>query len=128
LAQKYAERAAIAATIAKIEAAIPLLATRTQTAAQYRRTWFDDLDKAEPKAAGLKEELINADWRTKLQVLTALVDGVVQQLVVHTVGGAVTPRPSRCSWWYRSTAIWKSKRWYRAATLASCTPATRPRL
>jgi hemolysin D len=32
-----------------------------------------------------------ASERTKLQLLTAPVDGVVQQLAVHTVGGVVTP-------------------------------------
>ena len=35
--------------------------------------------------------MIKAEQRTKLQVLTAPVDGVVQQLAVHTVGGVVTP-------------------------------------
>jgi hemolysin D len=35
--------------------------------------------------------VIKAEQRTKLQVLTAPVDGVVQQLAVHTIGGVVTP-------------------------------------
>ena len=35
--------------------------------------------------------LKKAEKRTKLQDLTAPVDGVVQQLSVHTVGGVVTP-------------------------------------
>jgi membrane fusion protein, hemolysin D len=35
--------------------------------------------------------LIKARERTRVQVLTAPVDGVVQQLAVHTVGGVVTP-------------------------------------
>ena len=35
--------------------------------------------------------MIKAERRTKLQHLTAPVDGVVQQLAVHTVGGVVTP-------------------------------------
>ena len=144
IAQKQAERATTAATIAKIEATIPpltervevrkylmnkelgsklsylsdyqdligmqqevlvqkshyqeadaavaaLTETRTQTAAEYRRTWFDDLNKAEQKAAGLEQDVIKAEQRTRLQVLTAPVDGVVQQLAVHTVGGVVTP-------------------------------------
>jgi hemolysin D len=65
--------------------------TRAQTAAEYRRTLFDDLAKAEPKAAGLAQDLIKAEQRTRLQLLTAPVDGVVQQLAVHTVGGVVTP-------------------------------------
>jgi hemolysin D len=35
--------------------------------------------------------VIKAEQRTKLQRLTAPIDGVVQQLVVHTIGGVVTP-------------------------------------
>ena len=50
-----------------------------------------ELAKAEQKAAGLTQDVIKADRRTELQALTAPVDGVVQQLAVHTVGGVVTP-------------------------------------
>jgi hemolysin D len=144
VAQKEAERATTAATIAKIEATIPvvtqrvdvrkylvakeygsklqyltelqdlvglqqelvvqqshiheaeaavaaLVQTRAQTAAEYRRTRFEELTKAEQKAAGFAQDVIKAERRTKLQALTAPVDGVVQQLAVHTVGGVVTP-------------------------------------
>ena len=62
-----------------------------KTAAEYRRACFDELTKAEQKAAGLAQDVIKAEQRTKLQALTAPVDGVVQQLAVHTVGGVVTP-------------------------------------
>lgn len=65
--------------------------TRAQTEAEYRRMLFDDLGKVEPKAAALAQDLIKAEQRTKLQALTAPIDGVVQQLSVHTVGGVVTP-------------------------------------
>ena len=68
-----------------------LTETRAQTAAEYRRIKFDELTKAEQKAAGLAQDVIKAEQRTKLQALTAPVDGVVQQLAVHTVGGVVTP-------------------------------------
>jgi hemolysin D len=144
LAQKEAERATAQATIAKIQALIPLLQqqvdirkalfehetgsrvlylqtlqqlveqqqeldvqkskfdetaaavaaikeTRAQTEAEYRRTLYDDLAKDEPKAAGLAQDVIKAEGRTELQVLKAPVDGTVQQLAVHTVGGVVTP-------------------------------------
>jgi hemolysin D len=74
------------------EAAVAALGeTRTQTAAEYRRTRFEELTKAEQKAAGLAQDVIKAEQRTKLQALTAPVDGVVQQLAVHTVGGVVGP-------------------------------------
>jgi hemolysin D len=71
-----------------------LTETRAQTTAEYRRTRFEELAKAEEKAAGLAQDVIKAEQRTKLQVLTAPVDGVVQQLAVHTVGGVVTPGQS----------------------------------
>lgn len=74
------------------DAAVSLLKeTQEKTAAEYRRTAYDGLAKAEQKAAGLAQDVIKAEQRTKLQSLTAPVDGVVQQLAVHTVGGVVTP-------------------------------------
>ncbi|SIO34870.1 hemolysin D [Bradyrhizobium erythrophlei] len=74
------------------DAAIALLKeTREKTSAEYRRTTFDALSKAEQKAASAAQDVIKAERRTKLQQLTAPVDGVVQQLAVHTVGGVVTP-------------------------------------
>jgi hemolysin D len=73
------------------DAAVAALAeTRAQTDAEYRHTRFEELAKAEQKAAGLAQDVIKAEQRTKLQLLTAPVDGVVQQLAVHTVGGVVT--------------------------------------
>ncbi len=143
-AQKEAERATIAATIAKLDATIPILQqrvdirkgladkelvskiiyletlhqlveqqqehrvqesryqeaeaalaaiieTRAQAEAEYRRTLSSELVEAERKVAGLTEDLVKAEQRTKFQALTAPVDGVVQQLAVHTVGGVVTP-------------------------------------
>ena len=65
--------------------------TRGQTEAEYRRTLFGELTEAERKAAGLAADLSKAGQRTKLQLLTAPVSGMVQQLAVHTVGGVVTP-------------------------------------
>ena len=71
-----------------------LVQTRVQTEAQYRRACFEELTKAEQKAAGIAQDVIKAEQRTKLQALTTPVDGVVQQLAVHTVGGVVTPAQS----------------------------------
>ena len=74
------------------EAAIAALAdTRSKTVAEYERALFDDLVKAEQKAAGLGQDIIKAEQRTSLQKLTAPVEGVIQQLATHTVGGVVTP-------------------------------------
>jgi len=65
--------------------------TRAQAVAEYRRTRYEDLTKAEQKAAGFAQDVIKAHKRAVLQLITAPVDGVVQQLAVHTVGGIVTP-------------------------------------
>src|SRR5258708_2985596 len=65
--------------------------TRGQAEAEYRHALSDELAKAEQKASGLAQDLIKAEQRTKLQLLTAPVDGVVQQLAIHTIGGVVTP-------------------------------------
>ena len=72
-------------------AAAAISETRQQAAAEYSRTLSDDLAKAEQKASGLTQDLIKAEKRTRLQELVAPVDGVVQQLAIHTVGGVVTP-------------------------------------
>jgi hemolysin D len=65
--------------------------TRGQAVAEYRHSLSDELAKAEQKTSGLAQDLIKAEKKTRLQLLTAPVDGVVQQLAIHTVGGVVTP-------------------------------------
>ena len=68
-----------------------IIETRAQAVAEFHRALFGDLAEAERKAAGLNRDLSKAEERTKLRFLTAPVDGVVQQLSVHTIGGVVTP-------------------------------------
>lgn len=68
--------------------------TRYQATAEFRHSLADELTKAEQRANGLAQDLIKAEQRTRFQSLTAPVDGVVQQLAVHTVGGVVTPAQS----------------------------------
>lgn len=65
--------------------------TRQQTVAEFQRTLFGELVEAERKAAGLREDIAKATRKAHLQLLTAPVDGTVQKLAVHTVGGVVTP-------------------------------------
>jgi hemolysin D len=65
--------------------------TKTKTGAEFQRSLFDDLAKAEQKVTEFNQDVAKAEQRSKLQILTAPVDGVVQQLAVHTVGGVVTP-------------------------------------
>jgi len=64
---------------------------RAQTVAEWRRTQSAELAEAERKSIGFREDLAKAEQRTKLMTLRAPVDGTVQQLSVHTVGGVVTP-------------------------------------
>jgi hemolysin D len=74
------------------EAAIAvLMETRKRTVAEYERGLLDELAKSEQKAAGLAQEVIKAEQRTSLQKLMAPIDGTIQQLAVHTIGGVVTP-------------------------------------
>ncbi|MES5481924.1 HlyD family type I secretion periplasmic adaptor subunit [Bradyrhizobium sp. INPA03-11B] len=74
------------------DAAMALLKeTRDRADAEYRRSTYDALAKAEQRAKSAAQEVVKAEQRTKFQQLTAPVDGVVQQLAVHTVGGVVSP-------------------------------------
>jgi hemolysin D len=64
---------------------------RAQAEAEYRKGLLADLAKAESQASEHREEVVKATQRRQLQTLTAPVDGTVQQLAVHTLGGVVTP-------------------------------------
>ncbi len=64
---------------------------RTALVAETKRLALDSLNEAEQKATTHGQERIKAESRDKLMTLTAPVDGTVQQLAVHTVGGVVTP-------------------------------------
>jgi hemolysin D len=68
-----------------------LMETRAKAVAEYERGLFEGLAKGEEKAAGLTQDIIKAEQRTSLQRLRAPIDGMVQQLAVHTIGGVVTP-------------------------------------
>lgn len=64
---------------------------RAQAVAEFHRTQFGQLAEAERKADGLRYDLAKAEQKLGAQSLTAPVDGTVQQLAVHTVGGVVSP-------------------------------------
>jgi hemolysin D len=64
---------------------------RAQTQSEYANKILSDLAEAEQKAAGLGEDAIKADQKLEQQLLRAPVEGSVQQLAVHSVGGVVTP-------------------------------------
>lgn len=78
--------------ITEAEAAIAAIReTRVRAVAEYSRGVFDELARAEQKAAGLHQEVVKAGQKTRQQQLVAPVDGTVHQLAIHTVGGVVTP-------------------------------------
>ena len=58
--------------------------------AETKRIHLDNLNEANQRVAALEQELIKANSRHELMQLVAPVDGTVQQLAVHTVGGVVT--------------------------------------
>jgi len=60
-----------------------------QTKEQARRTALTDLAKAEAEAILRREEVTKATQMNRFQRLVAPVDGVVQNIEVHTLGGVV---------------------------------------
>ena len=87
--QEYqVQKAKLAEAMASLSA---LQEQRQQTDAEFRRTNFSDLSEAEQKVSSLQEQLVEAQQRQSLQTLRAPIDGTIQQLAVHTVGGVVTP-------------------------------------
>jgi len=59
--------------------------------ADFRQQTLDQLLDAEQQVAQGASEMAKASQRDRLMTLRAPVDGTVQQLAVHTVGGVVTP-------------------------------------
>lgn len=78
--------------VAELAAAIEENRRRRESlTAEFERIAVGAKVEADKKAAQLEQELIKAQTREMQQILTAPVDGTVQQLAVHTVGGVVTP-------------------------------------
>jgi hemolysin D len=74
-----------AAAVREIDAAV------ARGRAELARRLSDEVDEAERRRAALAQELVKAETRLKAHRLTAPIDGVVQQLAVHSIGGIVTP-------------------------------------
>ena len=84
--------AASKARLTKVDAVI--LTTKRQRAAltaETQRSQLDQEHEAEQKMEEYRQEYIKANDRRNSMTLTAPVDGTVQQLAVHTIGGVVTP-------------------------------------
>lgn len=58
---------------------------------EFQQTKQAELSATDIKAASLSQEVTKAGQKAELQRLVSPIDGVVQQLAVHTVGGVVTP-------------------------------------
>ena len=64
--------------------------TKAALQAETQRTLSDRQAQARTQRQQLQAELSKADQRERLTQLTAPVDGVIQQLAIHSVGGVVT--------------------------------------
>jgi hemolysin D len=64
---------------------------RESLVAEFERAAVSAKLDADKRATLLAQELVKAQARQQQQTLVAPVDGVVQQLAVHTIGGVVTP-------------------------------------
>jgi HlyD family type I secretion membrane fusion protein len=64
---------------------------RAAAVAKFRAETLSQLAEASRKADDARQQWIKASDLASHRVLTAPVDGTVQQLAVHTVGGVVTP-------------------------------------
>ncbi|WP_300302447.1 HlyD family type I secretion periplasmic adaptor subunit [Ferrovibrio sp.] len=64
---------------------------RQQVQSEYLRDVRSQRNETMRKVSSLEEEVLKAEQRHDLQTLAAPLDGVVQQLAIHTIGGVVTP-------------------------------------
>ncbi len=67
-----------------------LTENRHRYLAEKLRDYRERLNKVNETIAQLEQEIIKISERQRMQTLVAPVDGVVQQLAVHTLGGVVT--------------------------------------
>lgn len=67
---------------------------RSAAASLYQMEILSELDKMRAQASELNAELAKSQQRVSQNVLLAPIDGTVQQLAIHTIGGVVTPAES----------------------------------
>jgi hemolysin D len=88
------ERALAAQKAALLEARSALVGAREELRvleADTRQQAFDSLRQAREQTGQYEPQVAKARQRDELMQLRAPVDGTVQQLAIHTVGGVVTP-------------------------------------
>ncbi|GDY24223.1 HlyD family type I secretion periplasmic adaptor subunit [Agarivorans sp. Toyoura001] len=59
--------------------------------AKNKNTYYQELNQVEVEQGQVKQELVKAHERLRRKTLRSPVNGIVQQLVIHTVGGVVEP-------------------------------------
>lgn len=75
----------------ELHSAIEFAEKQKQTIiAQTRRTMLDLEQQSNLKAISINEDLKKAQQRNSLMMLSSPVDGTIQQLAIHTIGGIVT--------------------------------------
>jgi hemolysin D len=76
----------------RLQAAIENAKQQSQAlSAKYQSTWMGELAEIRNRLEASRQELVKAEQRNDLQILTSPVEGRVQQLAMHTIGGVVTP-------------------------------------
>jgi len=90
--EKRQDLAVARSRLNEIEAELALARERPRSYhAEFLRTRLAELQEAERRIAALEQELRKSGERARHQLLTAPIDGVVQKLAIHTIGGVVTP-------------------------------------
>ena len=64
---------------------------RSQAVSEFAAGVLDQLEKAREKENSLSQDFIKARQKSTASEIRAPIDGVVEELAVHTVGGVVTP-------------------------------------
>ena len=72
-------------------AAASLVKQRAEAVSEFDANVLSDLAKAEEKQNELTQDLVKAQQKSTATQMRAPIDGVVEELAVHTVGGVVTP-------------------------------------
>jgi hemolysin D len=92
LADNQGQREVQKAKLTEVKAGIESLRSQvSQAREEFRRDITAKLAEAKMKAATTEQDLAKAADRQNVQNLKAPVDGTVQQIEVHTIGGVVTP-------------------------------------
>jgi len=71
--------------------AAALARQKAQAISEFAAGVLADLDKAEEKQNELTQDLVKAQEKSTDTQLRSPIDGIVEELAVHTVGGVVTP-------------------------------------